>query len=1136
MSTNSILSGIAKDCSNMSASIGANKDLILINYFDFNKPATLSALNRQLNDDFNNKGGLTDIKLFEGAKQYVFEGTDYSVVPSVSVETKEDGNSWYSHSISFTVYNKSSEARQTLLELSKARVIAVTRDRSTGLYELFGAEQGLKLSGLERPYTGSQSSNFYSITIATPDIAVVKERSIGELSLKLDGVGGGDGEVIPPNDNLEYLLSLKEDKANKGQPNGYAPLDANAKVPAQFLNIVNDLTTGGATNLLSAEQGKLINERLNIGLDNIKTERIITLSNPVTRFSVCNTINSLPSFEIKDNEIPYFVTTTTEGEQGYKVELLGLGRGFYGQNGTAITASQIRISMLVDSGLAGINEILFLGNTARDKTMFFKHEGLESTYTSISTGSVDIVNGGRNIKITENGLQFRDSGRFGQSSLLPPTGTVLQTTANTLPNKSGFLAVSVNGVFADSNGNINISGGGSIPTWQQVLDVNLSSPVVETHFMQINVENTRMQLSNLQYAFEIETDKEILFNTAKGSIVLGNDTGIKIDGKTQPVTIQTNGVNTLLFSADSMGAIEINNTNGVYLQGRGKGVVIEGQGGSVNISGVETRFLNSTGVFFDTPVQTNQQIRVKSQINFYDTQTQTIDVATLRTERIFDNSNPINVLQTSGNFRTNGTLYIQNGAKFESNNGQGKLTNIASENVTESSDIYLPSGVKGDFTIITNINGVFSDSDGTVTLDLSGDAHTINEVLEKGSIAIDKTQIFQGTGATERYANIINHTMVSLVDSTGNDKASFVSDSIFFENTTSHFWGEIGVQGIVLNQNPLNPNFKTNLIAQYNDSDQTLSLPNRSGTLIISVNGTMADSNGNVDISGGEGSQGLQSVLNIDNVATDKYIVFKNSNSINPVDITQNDEGQFQVRGSILSYGEIIAPSFKATTQINSPSLNIGDTSGNYINFGNDYISPSSNLNIYTGNNFQLYAKNASFSVNLDAGGTITYNLSKTKVSGNYTFATTDQLIDLPSTTFDTILSMDAFGTEILARTFDRTTLSNFDSSVPSSKAVTTAVDTRQIKDKQITVSGNTTIDESWDGQTILFTSSGTITVPSTLPEEFSFNAITLVGVTISWAKGSEFNWLFGTPAITLEKTYLNFTRVGATSDLILAV
>lgn len=94
---------------------------------------------------------------------------------------------------------------------------------------------------------------------------------------------------------------------------------------------------------------------------------------------------------------------------------------------------------------------------------------------------------------------------------------------------------------------------------------------------------------------------------------------------------------------------------------------------------------------------------------------------------------------------------------------------------------------------------------------------------------------------------------------------------------------------------------------------------------------------------------------------------------------------------------------------------------------------------------------------------------------------------------------------------------------------------TKQVKDSQITISGNTTIQDSWNGQTILFTGNGTITVPATLPEEFSFNAITMPTVSIDWAIMSPFVWMFGAPSITPEKTYFNFTRVGATNNIILS-
>lgn len=88
--------------------------------------------------------------------------------------------------------------------------------------------------------------------------------------------------------------------------------------------------------------------------------------------------------------------------------------------------------------------------------------------------------------------------------------------------------------------------------------------------------------------------------------------------------------------------------------------------------------------------------------------------------------------------------------------------------------------------------------------------------------------------------------------------------------------------------------------------------------------------------------------------------------------------------------------------------------------------------------------------------------------------------------------------------------------------------------DTQIEIGANTTVQNSWNGQTILFTTSCTITVPSSLPNSFSFNAITLSGVTVTWAITAPFTWLFGTPINTTEKSYLNFTRRGSTNSIII--
>lgn len=179
-----IASGITKDCATINAAVGVDKDLILVNYDDFDK--TLSLATREADATNSNQGGLTNIELKTGAVQYVFEGTDYSVIPNITAEVKEDGDSMFVHSIAFTVYSKKAADRKVLEALGGSRVIAIAVDRSTGLYELFGADQGLKLSALERAYTGSQSSNFYTVTLATPDIAVIRESSIAELAVGIN--------------------------------------------------------------------------------------------------------------------------------------------------------------------------------------------------------------------------------------------------------------------------------------------------------------------------------------------------------------------------------------------------------------------------------------------------------------------------------------------------------------------------------------------------------------------------------------------------------------------------------------------------------------------------------------------------------------------------------------------------------------------------------------------------------------------------------------------------------------------------------------------------------------------------------------------------------------------------------------
>ena len=178
-----LAAGVPLVCADINAQVGVGKDLILVNYNDFDLATTLATI--EADNTNNNEEGLTNINLKVGATQHVFEGTDYSVVPTIAPEVKEDGAVWFSHSILFTAYSKTAKTRKIIESLGGAKVVAIAVDRSTGLYELFGADQGLTMSGAERAYVGSQKSNFYDVTLTTPEIGIVKESSMGLLAVNI---------------------------------------------------------------------------------------------------------------------------------------------------------------------------------------------------------------------------------------------------------------------------------------------------------------------------------------------------------------------------------------------------------------------------------------------------------------------------------------------------------------------------------------------------------------------------------------------------------------------------------------------------------------------------------------------------------------------------------------------------------------------------------------------------------------------------------------------------------------------------------------------------------------------------------------------------------------------------------------
>ncbi|MFE3849073.1 hypothetical protein ACFX5D_13960 [Flavobacterium sp. LB3P45] len=74
------------------------------------------------------------------------------------------------------------------------------------------------------------------------------------------------------------LFLGKEDKSKRGSALGYAPLNEFSKLASEYLNIVNDLVTGGATALASAETVKTLKTQIN-SINTILTSNDVNLDN-----------------------------------------------------------------------------------------------------------------------------------------------------------------------------------------------------------------------------------------------------------------------------------------------------------------------------------------------------------------------------------------------------------------------------------------------------------------------------------------------------------------------------------------------------------------------------------------------------------------------------------------------------------------------------------------------------------------------------------------------------------------------------------------------------------------------------------------------------------------------------------------
>lgn len=148
----------------------------------------------------------------------------------------------------------------------------------------------------------------------------------------------------------------------------------------------------------------------------------------------------------------------------------------------------------------------------------------------------------------------------------------------------------------------------------------------------------------------------------------------------------------------------------------------------------------------------------------------------------------------------------------------------------------------------------------------------------------------------------------------------------------------------------------------------------------------------------------------------------------------------------------------------------------------------------------------------------------------------TQSMLNIEKAAYEHTYISDADSGNLNAVKYDRNTLVPSENSIPSSAAVSKAIQENIVIDSQIEVGTHMSIPNSWNKQTIIFTSSCTITIPATLPTNFYFNAITLGQVNVTWSITSPFTFLFDDPGVITEKTYFNFLRRGNTNSIIIGL
>lgn len=201
-----------------------------------------------------------------------------------------------------------------------------------------------------------------------------------------------DGHKIDPLAHAELFAGV-ERISRKGQADGYAPLNEFGILLSTYLNLVNDLVTGGIDAVLTAEQGKNLQNQIN-GINVLLSSDDVNLDTVQELVDAIKEVETSLSTILVNDLTTGGVTKALTAEQGkiLKTQINELGSLINTKNYT-ISASQttniIQISFKEKVSITSLEGIMNV--TSFSDLVIWKGNTIGTVRTTLASINADIV-------------------------------------------------------------------------------------------------------------------------------------------------------------------------------------------------------------------------------------------------------------------------------------------------------------------------------------------------------------------------------------------------------------------------------------------------------------------------------------------------------------------------------------------------------------------------------------------------------------------------------------------------------------------------------------------------------------------------------------------------------------------------